>query len=1494
MLPNERQDKKVGAALIVGGGIGGMQAALDLAACGIKVYLAEKKPSIGGVMSQLDKTFPTNDCAMCTQAPRLVEIGRHKDIEILSLSEVESVQGEPGNFQVTIRKRPRYVDMDKCTGCGLCFPTCPVIMKNDFDLGLSERKAIYTLFPQAVPNKAAIDKREERPCKAACMDRCPVHTNVLGYVKLIAEGRFREAYEMNRNVNPLPSVCGRVCYAPCEEACNRGQLDEPIAIRQLKMFVSDFVNIDELPIPQMTKTGRKVAIIGAGPAGLAAANDLALDGHDVTIFEARPEPGGMLRYAIPEYRLPKETLRKEIGYIGKLGVEIKTGVQVGKDVTFSDIQRDYQAVFIGVGAQGGMKLEVEGAELPGVTDGIQFLRSVNLGEKIQVGKKVAVIGGGNTAIDCARTAKRLGSEDVRIVYRRSRAEMPASKEEVEAVEREGIKIDFLTLPKRFLSEGGKLSQMECIGMTLGDPDASGRRRPIPLPGSESSIPVDTVIAALGQVTEVEFLKELGISLNPNGTLAIDRKTGATNIEGVFAGGDVVTGAAYVIDAIAAGKKAARSISRYLKGEPFEIQEEREPEKLSDEEIIALKQRFPSERREEMKELPAAERIGNFREIALGFDPEEAVREAMRCLAGQVEGCIECGECERRCEAKAIVYGQKEETLDVNVGAIILSPGYEVFNASVKPEFGYGRFPNVITALEFERILSASGPYSGQVLRPYDRTHPKRIAFIQCVGSRDFERDYCSSICCMYATKEAIIAKEHAGADLECDIFFMDMRAFSKGFEEYYERAKQLGVNYIRFRPAAVEENPETRNLTIKYVVENEKKASREYDMVVLSTGIQPPCHAEKISQTFGIDLNEYQFCRTSTFRPVESNREGIYVAGPFAEPKDIPETVTEASGAASKVLALLKDVRGSLIVQQEFPPEKDVAGEDPRIGVFVCHCGSNIAGFVNVPDVVEYAKTLPNVVYAENNLYTCSNDTQERIKEKIKEHNLNRLVVASCTPRTHEPLFRNTCREAGLNQYLFEMANIRDQCSWVHMHEQEKATLKSKDLVRMAVAKARLLEPLQTMSVPVTKSALVIGAGISGMTSALGLADQGFDVYLVERDKKMGGHVRDIHYLIDGSKLREEFRGLVKQVEGHERIHLFMQAKIENIEGSIGRFKTRIVMNGTSREVEHGTVIVATGAKEYQPKEYMYGEDERVITQLELERRLVVIDDFITSPGKGPGTVVMIQCVGSRDEERPYCSRLCCTEAVKNALKIKELSPMSHVYVLYRDVRTYGFKESYYTKARQEGVVFIRYDKERKPEVVKNKTGLKVQVYDQTLGIPVEIAADLVVLSAGIVANEDNKTIAQFLKIPLNKDGFFLEAHMKLRPIDFATDGVFLAGMAHFPKAIEESTVQAQAVSARAATVLSRDSIELEGNISFVVDENCDGCAYCVDTCPYKAITLLDYMRGDAVKKTVEVNEAICKGCGCCMATCPKMGIFVKGFKLEQIGAQVSAALGVQ
>jgi heterodisulfide reductase subunit A len=855
---------------------------------------------------------------------------------------------------------------------------------------------------------------------------------------------------------------------------------------------------------------------------------------------------------------------------------------------------------------------------------------------------------------------------------------------------------------------------------------------------------------------------------------------------------------------------------------------------------------------------------------------------------------ECGVCQEFCEAGAINYEQTEKKIDLDVGAVILSPGYDLFDAKIKEGLGYGTYPNVVTALEFERILSASGPFSGKVLRPYDRTEPRKIAFIQCVGSRDSERDYCSSVCCMYATKEAIIAKEHISGDLDCDIYIMDMRAFSKGFDEYYQRAKEHGVNYIRCRPPSIKEIPETKNLLIDYLTEDDKKDSREYDLVVLSVGMLPPKTAREISEIFGIELNEFNFCKTSPFTPVESKREGVYVAGPFTEPKDIPETVMQASGASAKALSLLKDVKGSLITPKEYPPEMDVEGQAPRVGVFVCHCGTNIAGVVSVPSVVEYAKTLPDVVYAENNLYTCSNDTQERIKEKIKEHNLNRVVVASCTPRTHEPLFRNTVREAGLNPYLFEMANIRDQCSWVHMQEPEKATKKSEDLVRMAVAKARLLNPLQKRAVPIVKAALVIGGGLAGMTSAVELANQGFAVHLVEKEKELGGNLRHINYLISGENPQDKLKSLIRQVKQTENIHLYIGAKIGKIEGTIGSFKTTVSTNGESIEFEHGVVIVATGAGQYEPKEYLYGQSDKVITQLELERRLGVNGEWSKGAESGaPKNVVMIQCVGSRDEERPYCSRVCCTEAVKNALKVKEISPETNVYILYRDIRTYGFRESYYTKARRQGVVFARYEEDRKPEVLQNGNGLKVAVFDQTLKMPLELPADLVVLSAGIVADEGNEEIAKFLKVPLTKEKFFLEAHMKLRPVDFATDGVYLCGLAHSAKAIEESIIQAQAAASRASTVLSKDKVELEANISQVVDANCDGCAYCVEPCPYQALTLIEYMREGSVKKTVEVDETACKGCGCCMATCPKKGIFVRGFTLEQLAAELNAALGV-
>jgi heterodisulfide reductase subunit A-like polyferredoxin len=1487
MPSEESKVQPVGAALVVGGGIGGMQAALDLAAGGIKVYLVDNKPAIGGVMAQLDKTFPTNDCAMCTMAPRLVEIGRHKDIEILTLSEVERIEGRRGNFTVTIQKQPRFIDETKCTGCGQCITACPITLPSEFDQGLADRKAIYRPYPQAVPNVFTISRRGVSPCQAAC----PVHQGGQGYVTLIAQRRFDEALQVILRDNPTPSICGRICTHPCTAACTRANVDDPVNLPGLKRFVTDYCVGYKLPQPTVADRPERIAIIGSGPAGLDCAYQLRQNGYRPTIFEALSTAGGMLAVGIPSFRLPRRLLNAEVDRIRATGIEILLDTPVGRAISFEELRKSFAAVFIAIGAHVERKLNVPGENLPGVSGGVDFLRRVNLEEPVTPGQHVLVIGGGNSALDGARTALRCGAAEVTIVYRRTRAEMPADPREIADAEREGIKFTFLAAPKAFhAGANGRVAALECLKMKLGKPDATGRPAPEPIPGSEFILHCDGVIVTIGQSPDVNALgQRLGLETTKWGTLRADPLTMETALPGVFAGGDCVTGPDVVINAKLAGKKAAISIDRWLNHQNLRVGRELEgpyrTEYTVDTAGVLTHRQIP------VQALDPATRGKTFAEVHVGYTPEEAVAEARRCLACGI--CCDCHLCATACQAQAIEYWQREQKLELNVGAVVLAPGYEVFDARLKKDLGYGRFPNVITSLEFERILSASGPYSGHVLRPFDSKEPKRIAFLQCVGSRDAEHDYCSSVCCMYATKEAIIAKEHLGEGLQCDVFFMDLRAFSKGFEQYYHRAQELGVRYIRSRVPAIEEVRETRNLIVKYLGEDDRKLSEEYDLVVLSVGMQPPKDVKLLAERFGVALNSFNFCSTLPFRPAVSSREGIYVAGPFAEPKDIPETVMQASAAASKVLSLLKDARGTQITPKIYPPEKDVAGEEPRIGVFVCHCGTNIAGVVKVPDVVEYAKTLPNVVYAENNLYTCSNDTQDRIKEKIAEHNLNRVVVASCTPRTHEPLFRNTLAEAGLNPYLFEMANIRDQCSWVHMHEPEKATAKSKDLTRMAIAKARLLKPLHRETISIEKSALVIGAGLSGMTAALALANQDFDVYLTEREDEVGGNLRHIHYLLDGLNPADEIARLSQEIAQNRKVHLLTGADIESVEGTIGNFKTRISAHGETTEVKHGVVIVATGAKEYQPKEYLHGQDPSVITQRQLEPQLASGNGFLAAVNGRAKTVVMIQCVGSRDKERPYCSRVCCAEAIKNALRIKALSPETHVYVLYRDIRTYGFKESFYTRARQQGVIFVRYEEDRKPEVARNGAGLQVTVYDQTLGMPMMIPTDLVVLSAGIHPHEDNRTIAQFLKVPLNSEGFFLEAHMKLRPVDFMTDGVFVCGMAHSPKNIEECILQAQAAAARASAVLARDRLELEANVSQVVDESCDGCAYCVDTCPFKAITLLEYMWQGVVKKVVETNETSCKGCGCCQATCPKNGIFIRGFTLDQIRAQVEAALEV-
>ncbi len=848
----------------------------------------------------------------------------------------------------------------------------------------------------------------------------------------------------------------------------------------------------------------------------------------------------------------------------------------------------------------------------------------------------------------------------------------------------------------------------------------------------------------------------------------------------------------------------------------------------------------------------------------------------------LDKCIGCGICSEECKAKAVVYDQKEKTMEIRVGSIIVSPGFDEFNARLKGEYGYGVYKNVVSSIEFERMLSATGPYFGTVMRPSDGDIPEKIAFIQCVGSRDEHvgHEYCSSVCCMYSIKEAVIAKEHGG-NIKPTIFFMDMRAFGKEFDEYYNRAQnEYGIRFIRSRAAGITEDPKTKNLKVKYTDGGEPK-EEEFGLVVLAVGLAPPADSESLSKAMKFGLNDDGFAQTNVFSPLDTSRPGIFVSGAFSSPKDIPMTVAEASGAAAKASTQIASARNTLVTKKEYPAEISVEGQEPRIGVFVCHCGINIGGVVKVPEVMEYAKTLPNVVYAEQNLYTCSQDTQEKIKEKVKELKLNRVIVASCTPRTHEPLFQNTIREAGLNAYLFEMANIRDQCSWIHMHEPKAATKKAKDLVRMAAAKARLLEPLENLTLKVNQTGLVVGGGVAGMMAALEIAKQGFKVHLVEREKELGGNALKLHYLPSGDDPTAFVKDLEKQVTSNPNITVHKGAKILSIDGYVGNFKTKL---GDGKELEHGVVILAIGGLEYKPEgEYLYGKNKQVTTLLEFKEQL--------HKGHAKGNeYVFIQCVGSREEGHPNCSRVCCTGTMTAAIEIKKRDPKAKVFVLYRDIRTYGFREKYYKEAARLGVTFIRFDDAVKPKVEDKGGKITVHVKDEDTGKDVVLKPDHLVLATGTRAQPDAGALAPMCKVPQTKEGFFLEAHMKLRPVDFATDGIFLAGLAHGPKFIDESISQALGAVARAGTILSKTELEAEGIVAKIDETFCDGCGICVPVCEYKALEVIPDKK-DPEKKLVEVNVGLCKGCGACVGTCPSGALTQMGYKDEQIYAMIDAML---
>jgi len=1389
------------------------------------------------------------------------------------------VQGQPGRFKVKVHQHPRYVDTAKCTSCGECANVCPVTLPNSYDLGLSERKAAYKLYAQAIPGAFAIEKGDKAPCRLAC----PAGLNVQGYVQMVRQGKYKEALQIIMQELPLPGILGRICPAGCEDACRRAELDDALAIRSLKRLAADQFDPRQVEIPCAPERPEKVAIIGSGPAGLSCAYHLAQKGIKSTIFEASPQTGGMLRLGIPAHRLPREILDAEIEVITNLGVQIQTNTALGRDLSLDDLlAQGFDSVYLAIGAHKGINLGIPGEKSKGVRQGVDFLREVNLQGQAEIGRHVVVVGGGNVAIDVSRAAMRLGAEKVTVLYRRSCDEMPALPEEVDGAHCEGVEFIYLAAPQEILVEDNQVAALRCIRMELGEPDSSGRRRPVPVPDSEFDLDCDQIIPAIGQQPDLAAINEIeDLSFTRWGTIETDPVTFATGRAGVFAGGDLQTGPWVAIGAVAAGREAAESIDRYLDGRDMAAGREALPQKEVPD-WCALPEGQPPIPRVDMPELENEERTCTFKEVELGLNAEAGQAEADRCL--NCGYCCECEQCVQACLAEAIDHSQQPVDLELEVGSIVLCPGNQVFDPTKMEEFyHHSTHPNVLTSLEFERILSASGPTMGHLVRPSDNKEPTRIAWLQCVGSRDTNRcgnGYCSSMCCMYAIKEAMVAKEHSSEELDCAIFNMDIRTFGKDFEKYYLRAKDKeGVRFVKARVHTVDPLPNSDDLSVRYVTEQGEIVDETFDMVILSVGFESSSQNQALAERLGIELNPSKFVHSSPFDPVSTSVPGIYACGIFQAPKDIPSSVADASAAACAAGRMLAPVRHTLTKSLELPDELDIQGQEPRIGVFVCNCGINIGGVVDVPHVEEYARTLPGVAYTTQNLFTCSEDAQQQMKEVIRENNLNRIVVASCSPKTHEAIFMETLESCGLNKYLFEMANIRNQNSWVHGDDPDQATAKAKQLVHMAVARAAKLAALHEKRIPVTPRALVVGGGVAGMTAALSLGDQGFETYLVEKEKELGGLARRLTKTIEGADIQSLIQDLTDKVTNHDNIQVLTESLIVNSSGFKGNFSTELIVGPTmyERKLEHGAIVLATGGSEYQPTEYLYTESDQVMTQIELADRLD------NQGAKDLSSVVMVQCVGSRNEENPNCSRICCQSAVKNAIHIKEENPNARVFVLYRDIRTYGLLEEYYTKARELGVIFIHFTPEEPPQVTQGEQGLQVQVRDPILDRPLSIDADIVALSAGLVA-EDTEELSQILKLARNEEGHFLEAHVKLRPVDMGTEGVFVCGTAHSPMLISESIAQALAASSRAVTFLSQEYLTLSAVTAKVDADKCAACLICVRACPFEVPRINE-------EGVSEIDEALCQGCGVCASECPAKAIELNWYEDVQIESEIDALL---